>query len=57
MAHPGRAEQSIVGRGARIDGDGSVTRCVLWPGAHVTTPLVDAVVTSRGTVVPALSAG
>lgn len=37
-------DQAIVGRGAVVDGRGSLTRCVLWPGAHATAPLTEQVV-------------
>jgi NDP-sugar pyrophosphorylase family protein len=38
-------EDSIVGAGATASGDGALVRCVVWPGAHATAPLADAVVT------------
>jgi hypothetical protein len=50
-----RVIDSVVGAGARVDGEGLVERCVLWPGACVTAPLADAVVTTRGQVVRAPS--
>ncbi len=43
--------QSIVGDGARVDGHGALERCVVWPGAHATAPLSDAIVTTSGRVV------
>jgi len=42
---------SIVGEAARINGSGSVTRVVIWPGAEISAPLHDAVVMSNGRVV------
>jgi NDP-sugar pyrophosphorylase family protein len=44
--------RSAIGRGASVEGAGVVERVVAWPGAHVRSPLSDAIVTSRGTVVP-----
>jgi mannose-1-phosphate guanylyltransferase len=44
---------SIVGEGARLDGKGTVERCVLWPGARVTAPLRDTIVTTLGRQVSA----
>lgn len=41
---------SIVGRGAEVTGRGLVARSVIWPGATVRAPLVDAVVTTAGVV-------
>ncbi len=38
-------DQCIVGAGARIEGAGVLARSVVWPGAIVTAPLSDAVVT------------
>jgi NDP-sugar pyrophosphorylase family protein len=38
-------EDSIVGAGAVVEGDGALVRCVVWPAAHATAPLADAVVT------------
>jgi mannose-1-phosphate guanylyltransferase len=43
---------SIVGDGARIDGTGTVERCVFWPGARATAPLRDRIVTTAGRQVP-----
>ncbi|MDP9151032.1 MAG: NDP-sugar synthase, partial [Myxococcota bacterium] len=40
-----RIERSIVGEGAAVKGSGALTGCVVWPGAHVTAPLADAIVT------------
>ncbi len=36
--------RSVVGRGARILGSGTLDRCVVWPGAQVHAPLERAVV-------------
>ncbi len=44
-------EDSIVGRNARVKGQGAVTRCVIWPGAVAEAPLVDAIVTTHGQIV------
>lgn len=44
--------QSLVGRGATVEGEGRLERVVVWPGATVRAPLADAVVTTRGVVVP-----
>jgi mannose-1-phosphate guanylyltransferase len=50
---PGVAvRRSAIGRGALVEGRGLVERVVAWPGARFRAPLSDAVVTSRGTVVP-----
>jgi NDP-sugar pyrophosphorylase family protein len=37
---------SIVGEGARLEGNGIVERCVLWPGARAQAPLRDVIVTT-----------
>ncbi len=39
-----RLEQSVVGEGARVRGSGELLRCIVWPGAEVVAPRVDAVV-------------
>lgn len=44
-------EASIVGPRAVVTGHGSLTRCVVWPGARVVAPLRDTVVMSDGTQV------
>jgi mannose-1-phosphate guanylyltransferase len=36
--------ETVVGEGASVSGDGSLERCVVWPGAEATGPLADAVV-------------
>jgi mannose-1-phosphate guanylyltransferase len=43
---------SVIGAGARVRGSGAVERVVAWPGAQVTAPLTDAVVTTAGRIVP-----
>lgn len=51
---PGVAlHEAIVGAGARVEGEGGLTRVVVWPGAVVTAPLADAVVTTAGRIVTA----
>lgn len=42
---------SVIGAGAVVGGSGRVERVVAWPGARVTAPLSDAVVTTHGRVV------
>ena len=46
-------DQCLVGSAARLDGHGTLRRCVVWPGAAVAAPLEDAVVMPPRTVVPA----
>jgi mannose-1-phosphate guanylyltransferase len=41
---------SVVGAGAKVEGEGRVERCVVWPGARARAPLADAVVTTGGRV-------
>ncbi len=41
---------SIVGRGARVGGEGVVERCIVWPGATVTAPCAAVVVTRQRVV-------
>jgi len=41
----------VIGAGAVVGGSGRVERVVAWPGARVTAPLADAVVTTAGRVV------
>jgi mannose-1-phosphate guanylyltransferase len=43
-------DRSIVGQGASIEGEGSVSRCVVWPGARTVAPLEGAIVTPFGVV-------
>jgi NDP-sugar pyrophosphorylase family protein len=40
----------VIGQGARVAAGVQLTRAVIWPGATVTTPVADAVVTPSGTV-------
>ena len=40
-------DHSIIGEGARVEGEGVLARCVVWPGAIAVAPLADAVVTPR----------
>lgn len=42
--------QCLVGQGARVDGAGTIERCVVWPGAVARAPLFDSIVTRAGTV-------
>lgn len=44
-------EASVLGAGVTVAGSGPLRSVVAWPGAHVSAPLEDAVVTTRGTVV------
>jgi mannose-1-phosphate guanylyltransferase len=48
-----RVERSVVGKGASVEGCGSLVRCVVWPGARAVAPLTDAVVADDTTVVQA----
>jgi mannose-1-phosphate guanylyltransferase len=41
---------SVIGAGAKVEGEGRIERCVVWPGARVRAPLADAVVTTGGRV-------
>ena len=43
-----RVDGSVIGAGARIDAD--AIRCVVWPGAHVSDRIEDAIVTPHGVV-------
>lgn len=40
--------ESVVGAGARVEGDGELRRCVVLPGARVRAPLRDTIVTPSG---------
>jgi mannose-1-phosphate guanylyltransferase len=40
-------DHCVIGSGARIEGEGVVARCVVWPGAKAVAPIADAVVTGR----------
>jgi mannose-1-phosphate guanylyltransferase len=42
-----RLSGSVVGANARVEGSGALERSVIWPGAQVSVPLQDAVVTPR----------
>ena len=44
---------SLVGEGARVLGEGALTRCVVCPGATATAPLTDVIVAPSGRVIPA----
>jgi mannose-1-phosphate guanylyltransferase len=48
-----RLQDSVLGAGARVLGQGTLTRCVVCPGATVTAPLTDAIVAPSGRVIPA----
>lgn len=48
-------ERSVVGEGARIEGSGVLSRCVVWPGATCRAPLEDAIVTPLRVVTAAAS--
>jgi NDP-sugar pyrophosphorylase family protein len=47
-----RVLECIVGARARVLGEGSLQRCIVWPDATVVAPLRDAVVTASGRVIP-----
>lgn len=53
LARGVRLEESLVGAGARVVGQGTLTRCVVCPGATVTAPLSDAIVAPSGRVIAA----
>jgi mannose-1-phosphate guanylyltransferase len=38
-------EDTVVGRGATVEGEGKVARSVIWPGVRVVAPLVGVVAT------------
>lgn len=42
---------SIVGKDARVEGEGRLVDCVIWPGAVASAPLSKSVVTTEGRVV------
>jgi mannose-1-phosphate guanylyltransferase len=54
IGHQARIEHCIVGKGARVEGRGSLVRCVVWPGAHAVAPLHDAVIADDGIVLRGL---
>lgn len=43
-------DQSVIGAGAQVSGEGALVRSVVWPGARAVGPLADVVVTSSGQV-------
>lgn len=49
-------ERSVIGAGAVVEGSGTLSGCVVWPGARARAPLADAVVTTSGRVVPSSGA-
>jgi NDP-sugar pyrophosphorylase family protein len=38
-------EDTVLGEGSRAEGEGTLVRCVVWPGAIARAPLSDAVIT------------
>jgi mannose-1-phosphate guanylyltransferase len=42
-------DRTVVGEGASVSGEGTLARCVVWPGARAVAPLEDAVITPFGT--------
>ena len=53
LARGVRLQDSLVGAGARVTGEGTLTRCVVCPGAAAQAPLSDAIVAPSGRVIPA----
>lgn len=50
---PGVAlEATIVNAGARVEGSGALTRCIVWPNARAVAPLADAIVTPQRVFIP-----
>lgn len=47
-----QVQQSLVGAGCVVTGEGSLERCVLLPGARAAAPMKNSVVTPSGRVVP-----
>jgi mannose-1-phosphate guanylyltransferase len=47
-----RVERSVLGVGAKLLGEGTVTEVIAWPGAVFSAPLSRAVVLGSGRVVP-----
>jgi mannose-1-phosphate guanylyltransferase len=45
-----RLSRTVVGKGAIVEGSGTLARCVVWPGARAVAPLTDAVVLGDQTV-------
>ncbi len=39
-------DRSLVGEGATVVGQGSLARCIVWPGARAVAPMADQIVTS-----------
>lgn len=39
-------DRSLVGAGAVVEGEGSLARCIVWPGARAVAPMHDRVVTA-----------
>jgi mannose-1-phosphate guanylyltransferase len=51
VTHGVRLRDALVGAGARVTGDGWLTRCVVCSGASATAPLSDAIVAPSGRVI------
>ena len=51
VAQSVQVEQSVVGSGASVSGQGALRSCVIWPAARAAAPLDHTVVTSRGQLV------
>jgi mannose-1-phosphate guanylyltransferase len=39
-------DRSLVGQGAVVEGEGSLTRCIVWPDARAVAPMQDRIVTA-----------
>jgi mannose-1-phosphate guanylyltransferase len=39
-------DRTLVGEGAVVEGEGTVSRCIVWPGAHAVAPMQDRIVTA-----------
>jgi mannose-1-phosphate guanylyltransferase len=39
-------ERSLVGQGAVVEGEGTLARCIVWPGARAVAPMQDRIVTA-----------
>ncbi len=39
-------DRSLVGQGAVVEGEGSLARCIVWPGARAVAPMHDRIVTA-----------
>jgi len=46
-----KLDRSVIGAEAHVAGTGTLSECVIWPGARATAPLSRAVVTASGLVV------